>query len=322
MTAMAVRFISEAQVATLLTERAVRELMERTLRAAALGHGGGPLRGMVAVPNGWFAAMPAAIDLPGLRGLGAKLVSAFPGNGRLGKPTHLATIALFNHDDGNLVALVAGETITARRTAAVSVVATNALARRPRGRLAILGCGTQGRVHLEAFADAGSIESLALWSRTRANADALALHAEELGIEQVSVTETAARAASGADVVVTATGSPTPIVDAADLAPGAHVNAVGACIPDRRELPSGLIAESALYVDSLAGARAEAGDFILAAKELERELAVTELGSVLAGENRADRSSRFTVFESLGIGIEDVACAAYVLREAQPDSHD
>ncbi|MBC5811309.1 MAG: ornithine cyclodeaminase family protein [Candidatus Eremiobacteraeota bacterium] len=306
--------MDEDTVARILTPAIARDLMRATLMSAARGTSHGPVRNVIALEAGWFGTMPATIAVGGLGGLGAKLVTAFPANGAAGLPSHHAAIVLFAPDTGAPLAVVAGETITERRTAAVSVVATEKLATRPRGRLAVLGCGVQGRAHLHAFLDAGFPSSIALWSRTRAHAEALACEAADAGVA-LEIVHRVSDAVSGADVVVTATAATDPLFAAHEVADGAHVNAVGACAASRRELPAALMAEGAIYVDSAEAARIEAGDLLLAERELGTPLAIAgELGAVLAGQKARDRAHRVSIFKSLGIGIEDVACAAYVLH--------
>lgn len=291
--------------------------MRDTLIARERNAAGGPLRAMAALGSERFlGAMPAWVETAGLQAAGAKVVLFFPHNAEAGMPTHRALIALFDARDATPLAIVEGETITARRTAAASVVATERLAARPRGRFAILGAGVQGIAHLEAFADTGAIESLAVWSRDSLKAHALADRARRLGIDTIEVGETPAAAAAGAGVVITATSTVDPILSEENLDEGTHVNAVGSCTPGCRELSTGIIAQAAVYCDSHEGAEKEAGDLILAARELGRErIEVTELGEMLAEPGRPVTPARFTIFESLGIGVEDVACAAYVLRE-------
>ncbi len=313
------RIIDEAQIAQLLTPAVTRRLMHAAFLADAEGRTNNPVRTVATVPSGWFAAMPAYVEADGMRALGAKLVAFFPGNAARGKPTHRATVAMFDPDDGELLALVAGETITERRTAAASVVATQRLAAKPAGRYAILGSGVQGRSHLVAFADTGSIESLTLWSPNASHAEALARRARELGIAATRVCATPAEAVRDADVVVTATGTTDPIVAGSDLKAGAHVNAVGACVPQRRELAGDVLARAALFVDSRDAALRESGDILLAMNELRRsDLVTAELGEMLAAPDRPvlDRPDAISVFKSLGLGIEDVICAAYALAHA------
>ena len=262
--------------------------------------------------------MPASVALADLSGVGAKLVTAFPRNAERGLATHQAIVAMFDPETGAPIGLVAGETITERRTAAVSVIATERLAKRPRGTLAILGAGAQGRAHLEAFLDAGLIERLQLWSRQREHAEALAAIARAHDLAAVVVAADPAVAVQGADVIVTATAAAAPLFQLRDVPDGAHVNAVGSCVPSRRELPADLVEAANVYVDSIDGAWRESGDLLLAASELGRERIriCAELGTMLAEPERNDPAKRVTLFESLGLGIEDVACAAYVLAHA------
>lgn len=287
--------------------------MRETLIASARNEARCPLRLVLPLGDAIFASMPAVVRLERLRALGAKLVTAFPGNAERGLPTHQAAVLLCDPETGAFEALVAGETITTMRTAAVSLVATQRLARRPCGTLAILGAGVQGRAHAEAFHAGGSIERLHIWSQSASSGQALAKWAAEAGI-RAEVRSTPSDCVRDADVIVTATGSGEPLFAADDVPDGAHVNAVGACLPTRRELPAELVAEAAVYADSYAGAEREAGDLILAARDLgaTRVVVRAELGEMLADPARAVHSGRVTIFESLGLGIEDVACAAFV----------
>lgn len=317
-----VRVVDEAEVAALLTPEVVRGLMHSVFVAEAEGRTNNPIRAMAAVPSGWFAAMPAYVDTGALTGLGAKLVAFFPENGSRGKPTHRATIAMLDPYDGELLGLVGGETITERRTAAVSVVATHRLARKPKGRYAILGSGVQGRSHLIAFNDAGLVETLAIWSPNAGNAEALASVARSLGISGVRVAATPADAVRDTDVVVTATSTTEPLLASNALSAGVHINAVGSCVPQRRELESSVIARASVYADSRGAALRESGDILMAMRELGRDDLVTaELSAMIAEPERAalTGTADITVFKSLGLGIEDVICAAYVLKYAAPE---
>ncbi len=298
--------LDEAAVEERLASLDLVGLMRDTLRAAALGDGGGPTRAVVPVEARlWFAAMPAFTR----NALGAKLVVAAPDNAARGLPTHRAVVVLFDRETGASTAWVEAEAITRDRTAAVSVVATQTLAARPQGHYAILGAGVQGRAHLDAFAKAGLLRSLTVWSRNDARADALVAHARALGIDARRA-ESADAAVREADVVTTCTGSATPLLAAESVADGAHVNAVGACVADRRELPGALVGAAALVVDDVSAAKAESGDIVLAVAEGAASWnGVVSLGDVLA-DRAAPRSGRVSVFISLGLGVEDVATAA------------
>jgi alanine dehydrogenase len=305
--------LDEAEVARRLRNVDLVALMRETLREAAFGQGHSPVRAATTTPEGvWFAAMPAWTGAA-YRAIGAKLVVAVPGNAERELPTHRAVVVLLQPRTGAFEAWIEAEELTRARTAAVSVVATQALARTPRGAHAILGAGAQGHAHLAAFAAAGMVRRLTVWSRTSAHADALAQAARARGID-VRVAHDADDTVRDADVITTCTAGAEPLFTAEAVADGVHVNAVGACIATKRELPARLVGEAALVVDDLAAARAEAGDIVLAVADgaASWDGAVT-IGEVLA-ETAAPRAGRVSVFVSLGIGIEDVATAAAVVR--------
>ena len=304
--------LAEAKVERRLGAVDLVTLMEATLRSAASGDGGGPERASFTTPDRvWFSAMPAWAAVPHAA-LGAKLVVAVPANAARGLPTHRAVVVLLDPQTGAPIAWIEAEALTRARTAAVSVVATRALARRPHGAHAILGAGAQGAAHVNAFARAGLAERFAIWSRDGARAAALARAAHALGIE-ARVGRDADDAVRGADVVTTCTASAQPLFDAASVADGAHVNAVGACVAAKRELPGRLVGDSALVVDDVAAAREEAGDIVLAVAEGSAAWdGIASLGDILAGR-AAPRTGRLSIFDSLGLGVEDVAAASAIL---------
>lgn len=286
-------------------------LMAHTLRAAARGEAGGPVRASLTTRDGvWFAAMPAWCG--GKEpALGAKLVVAMPRNAARGMPTHRAVILLLDPHTGAPHAWVDGERLTGARTAAVSVVATETLAARPRGVHAILGAGTQARAHIDAYARGGLAKHLIVWARDASRAEALAAYARTRGIA-TDVARTADDAVQAADVVTTCTASAEPLFGAGAIAVGAHVNAVGACVATKRELPGALVGAASLVVDDAPAARAEAGDIVLAVADGDASWdGVVTLGQVLDGA--VPRAGRATVFVSLGVGVEDVAAAAAIV---------
>ena len=304
--------LNEAEVERRLKSIDLVALMEATLRSAARGDGGGPVRAAFTTRDGvWFGAMPAWVAAP-RAALGAKLVVAMPANAARGLPTHRVVVVLLDPATGAPVAWVDAEALTRARTAAVSVVATDALARRPRGAHAILGAGAQGAAHVEAFARAGLLERLAIWSRDGARAAALVEAARALGVDARRAGD-AGEAVHGADVVTTCTASAHPLFDASFVADGAHVNAIGACVATKRELPAALVGGAALVVDDVAAANAEAGDVVLAVAEGAASWdGVASLGDILAGL-ASPRAGRVSLFESLGLGVEDVAAAAAIV---------
>jgi ornithine cyclodeaminase len=249
---------------------------------------------------------------------GLKVVCIFPDNPARGLDTHQGAVELFDGQTGQLRAVLNASAITAIRTAAVSAVATRVLAREDARELAILGAGAQGRSHLEALAAVRPFERARIWSRTAEHAHASA--AEARTPFPVNVASSPAEAVRGAHVIVTATASPTPIVAREWLSDGAHVNAVGACLPTTRELDTATVADAALFVDRRESALAEAGDVVLAIEEgaIGRDHIRAELGEVLAGERGGrDSTDELTVFESLGLAVEDLAAAEFLYRRAR-----
>ena len=290
-------YLDEEQVASLLRIEDLLPAMERALVDLSAGEIVQPARQMLKtpVPASYFASMPAA----GAVGMGAKLVSIYPGNAALGLPTHLALILLFSPETGEPLAVMDGRLITEMRTAAVSAVATRALARPDARVLTILGSGVQAHSHVEALRLVRNFDEIRVWSR---DAEHATRFAEAVGGRAMGAEE----AVRGADVVVTATADTAPILKGAWLAPGAHVNAIGWSGPNGRELDDAAMQESVLIVDSREGASRESGDVLLSGAKIH-----AEIGDVLSG-TVAVPEGRTTVFKSIGMAVEDVAAAKVV----------
>jgi thiomorpholine-carboxylate dehydrogenase len=256
------------------------------------------VRSIVPVPQyrGFMGIMPAVYgDV-----MGAKLVNLFPENASRGLHTHQAVIAVFSAETGEPLAMMDGRLITEMRTAAVSAVATKLLSRPDAKSLAILGSGVQARSHFRALSLVRKFTDVRVWSRTPQNARVLA--------EQIAAKTTSAEeAVRGADVVVTVTGSPVPVLRGSWLKPGALVNAVGAVGTKNRELDDDAM-RGAVIVDSREAAMKESGDILLANAPI-----YAELGEVLAGTKPLP-SGEITVFKSLGLAVEDLAAARLVLQ--------
>jgi alanine dehydrogenase len=291
--------LEENAVGRLLRMAEVIPAMERALADFSSGTVVQPVRTMLPVAEyqGFLGLMPAYTG----SALGTKLVTFYPRNTDV--PTHHATILLFKPETGEPLVTMDGRHITEVRTAAVSAVATDHLARPDASVLAIIGSGVQARSHLEALRLVRELREIRVWSPRRA-----AAFAEEHGVDATASAEEAVR---GADVVVTATTSPTPVLSGEWLSPGAHVNAVGAPRPDWRELDDEVLHRSRVYVDSREAALKESGD-VLAAREV-----FAEIGQVAAGTKPGRRSAEeVTLFKSLGLAVEDVATAELVYRKA------
>lgn len=291
--------LEESAVGRLLHMEEVIPAMERALADFSSGTVVQPVRTMlpVAEHQGFLGLMPAYTG----SALGAKLVAFYPRNTSV--PTHYATILLFEPETGEPLVTMDGRLITEVRTAAVSAVATDHLARGGASVLAIIGSGVQARSHLEALRLVREFREVRVWSPRRA-----AAFAEEHGVDAAASAEEAVR---GADVVVTATTSPTPVLSGEWLSPGAHINAVGAPRPDWRELDDEVLRRAKVYVDSREAAMKESGD-VIAAREV-----LAEIGEVVSGAEQARRSlEEVTLFKSVGLAVEDVATAELVYRNA------
>lgn len=261
----------------------------------------------------YYGVMPAAsVDDDGRGTMGAKLVTVYHANHEKGLPSHLATIILMDPTTGGLVALLDGRYITEARTAAVSAVSVDRLARPDARVLAILGSGVQARSHLQAIRHVRDLRAVRVWSPRADHRDRFAREmTAECGVPVWSADD-AASAVRDADIVVLTTASPTPVVSTTDIAAGTHICAVGACRPTQREMPGPLVAASRLFVDSREAALVEAGDIVLPISEglmSERHIA-GELGDVVAGQcDGRRRADEITIFKSLGMAVEDVVAA-------------
>jgi thiomorpholine-carboxylate dehydrogenase len=234
--------------------------------------------------------------------MGIKLVTFYPENAGTHLPTHMAVIALFDPKTGEPLALMDGRYITEIRTAAVSAVATDALAPRNPKVLTLLGAGVQAQAHFEMLRRVRRFEEVRVWNHHPEKAQRFA---EAHGTKAMEL-EAAVR---DADVIVTATSAREPVLKGEWLKSGAHVNAVGASRPDWRELDDEAM-RNVVIVDSYEGARKESGDVILSGAT-----PFAELGEILNGTKRIEPGAT-TIFKSLGMAVEDVAAAKLVYEAA------
>jgi ornithine cyclodeaminase/alanine dehydrogenase-like protein (mu-crystallin family) len=294
-------FLEEKQVRQHLRMEELIPAMEKALIDFSAGKVTQPVRSVITVdpPGGFFGMMPALTP----EGLGLKIVTFYTSNAQLGIPTHMATIFLVDPATGAPLAVMDGRLITEMRTAAVSAAATKLLAPADAKVLALLGSGVQARSHAEALRLVRQFEEVRVWSPTTAHAEQFA---EEIGAKAMSAEE----AVRDADVVVTATNSKMSILCGAWLKPGCHINAVGACRPDWRELDDDAM-RNVVFVDSREGAMKESGDIILSGAEIH-----AELGEVFAGKV-PPRANETTIFKSLGMAVEDIAAALLAYRVAR-----
>ena len=296
--------LDEAAVRKHLRMQELIPAMERALRALSAGEVVQPVRVVVPITRhgGFLGSMPAYAGGT----LGIKVVTFYPNNRSV--PTHHALILLFRPETGEPLAVMDGRLITEMRTGAVSAVATRLLARPDSSVLAILGSGVQAQSHLEALRLVRQFREIRVWSPNNASA-----FAERSGVRLARSAEDAVR---GADVVVIATTSRTPVLSGEWLSPGTHINAVGAVRPDWRELDDAVVGNAKLYVESREAASRESGDVIAAGAIF------AEIGEV-AGQTKPGRRStkELTLFKSVGVAVEDLASAELVYREALATRH-
>jgi ornithine cyclodeaminase/alanine dehydrogenase-like protein (mu-crystallin family) len=297
------------------------EAMADALAGLARGELFQPLR-MIVRPKdaaGLMAMMPA------YRGgtepaFGVKAIGIFPGNTAKGKDTHQGAVVLFDGETGELTAIVNAAAVTAIRTAAVSGVATRLLARDDAAELALVGSGIQARSHLAAVAAVRPLRHVRVASRHPANAQRFAEEMRPRYRFLIEPVETVEEAVRGADVVATVTDSVEPVVKREWIAPGAHLNVVGASVATRREVDSATMAAASLFVDRRESTVNEAGDYLMALQEgaITPDHIRAELGELLTGA-KPGRTSRdeITLFKSLGLAVEDLAAASLACRRAR-----
>ena len=317
---MRILVVSQDEVSRLLPMAGCMEAMAAVLRALTEGEALLPLRTVLRLPGGAgaFGVMPAYLAKP--PAIGLKAITVFPGNEGTAYDSHQGAVLLFDTDHGRLLAVMDASSITAIRTAAVSGVATRALAREDAGDLALLGTGVQAMTHLESMLLARRIRRIRAWSRQEESVARFAARAAERFGVAVEPAASAQAAVAGADLICTVTASREPVLEGAWIAPGAHVNAVGSSIRTSRELDTEAMRRAALFVDRRESTLNEAGDFLIAKSEgaIGDGHIRAELGEVLLGRHAGRTSAEeVTVFKSLGLAVEDVASAHHIHEAAR-----
>jgi len=304
--------LTRAEVEELLDLDRLLDALVRAHAELSAGSASLPPRVAAFSAKGLLGAMPGYLPAAGL---GAKLVSLFPQN-RAPLPSHQAAILLFDADTGLVTGFMDGTYITAMRTAATAALAARHAAREDARVLAILGTGVQARSHIEALPLVRDFQEIRVWSPNPVHVQSFVAGAAR----PVRGCSTAADAVRGADVVVLATGSTTPVIQSDWVGPGAHVIGVGACRPNQREMDPALVARATLVVDSRAAAMVEAGDILLAIRDGHITAAHihAELGEIASGAKPGRRSpDEITIFKSLGLAIEDVVSAGLAYRRVK-----
>jgi ornithine cyclodeaminase len=252
--------------------------------------------------------------------LGVKLVTVFPRNRERGVATVSALYVLLDGATGHPRALIDGEALTLRRTAAASALAAGYLARKDSVSLLVIGTGTLAAHMARGHCAVRPIGKLLLWGRTPERAHALAAQLRDEGLPAQALADLAQGLAQ-ADIVSCATTATEPVVRGALLRPGTHVDLVGGFTPQMREADDELIVRAEIFVDSYAGALSEAGDLVqpLASGVLVRERVRAELAELVAGTHPGRKGpDEITLFKSVGTALEDLCAARLVLECAAP----
>ena len=301
----------------LRTEDCIR-LMEKTLREEYAGVFTQYLRHVTPLPTEGILGFMPACSQEGY--FGAKVLSVYPQNSRQGFPSHQGVILLFENKNGRLLAAVDATEVTRIRTGAVSAVASRILARPNSSALALLGTGEQAVSHLEAMNCVFPLKEVYIWNRSYAKAELFCRKNAALApAARLIPTDCVREACQNADIVCTLTQSKDPLFSRADLKAGTHVCAVGSCTKDTRELDSQTVRDSRFFCDKEESVFAEAGDFVIPLQEgtIEKSHLLGSLGALLAGDIPGRLSpDDITVFESLGLAVEDLACAIHLFRAA------
>lgn len=324
--------LNHDEVVELLPMKECIAVMREALIALDAGEAHQPLRTIIKPPaaKGVMGLMPAYMS-QGISGgtsdhqaaFGLKAICVFNGNPARGLDSHQGGVLLFSAETGELQAMMNASAITAIRTAAVSGVATDLLARAEAGNLALIGTGVQAHAHLAAMAEVRSVKRCRVASRHVENASKFADEMKgnfSIAFEPV---ETVEEALDGADLIVTATTAVEPIVKREWISAGSHLNLVGSSFAKAREVDSATMAAASLFVDRRESTINEAGDYLMAVRDgvIGAEHIRAELGEVLTGKKPGRTSpAEMTLFKSLGIAIEDLFAAEYLYRRAKEEN--
>ncbi len=319
--------LSGQDVHALLGYNDCAEAMRGALSALASGRAQQPLRTVIAPDGaaGLMALMPSYLTRESGPGsdresvYGLKAICITPANPAAGLDTHQGVVLLSSGTTGEPLALLNASAVTEIRTAAVSVVATELLARPDADQLAVIGTGVQARAHILALDGARRLSQIRVAGRDPGRGEQFAASFDGQTSVPVTACPSAREAVAGASIIVTATSSAQPVLSRDWIAPGTHINAIGACLPHQRELDTATVAAGVLFADRRESLLAESGDYVLAAADgaVTPDRVRAELGGILTGSATGRASAdEITIFESLGLAIEDLAAARRVYELA------
>ncbi len=304
--------VNAATIADALSPVQWIDVVEQSLRGVSDGTVVQDIRQILTLPDDQdrgrvLSMMFGAVRQPAF--FGAKVISVFPDNFSRGLDSHRGAVLLFDPDDGALIGLLHGGEITAARTAAASAVATRALARPESRVLTVLGYGEQAARHVDAISIIRPIEEVRCWGRDPVKAAAFV---KDIAIRhklRSVAASTVAEAVAGADIICTTTAAKEPVLTGDLLEPGMHLNVVGSSTVDYREVDTGVVVRSSIWVDYRPMTDASASEYrqALAEGAIDANHLVGEIGAALNGTLRRRTDAReITMFKSLGMPAEDL----------------
>lgn len=307
--------VEEKQVRALLTPEKCMQAMKQALMDLESGKCEMPLRSIHVLPNtAKFGFMPAYVG----DYFGAKVISAFPPNMGTAYPSHIGYVMLFEGEHSTVAALVEAGSITEIRTGAVSAVATEMLARPDAHNLALIGAGAQARSHMAAISLIRDIEQVTVYDLNRDAAERFAAQTRAQYQVEVRVCDSAAEAVQDADIICTLCPAKEAYLTRDMVKPGAHINAVGTFTPTTREVASDLVAAARLYTDYTPSTVKESGEYLIPLQEglITPAHIRGSVGELLLGKVEGRQcSDDITIFDALGLAVEDVASARAVYLE-------
>jgi ornithine cyclodeaminase len=309
------RLIDAAEVRANLTYEVCIPVVRAAMIALSAGETRQLLRSIMHFEDGrMFGVMPGAMG--DQAAFGAKVLSVFPKNFEVGRPSHQGVVLMFDPVTGELACVAEAREVTAIRTASASAVATDALARADASRLAILGYGEQAETHVRAISKVRRLARVTVWGRSAERAKAFAERvSSEVGVA-VSASPTAEAAVAEADIICTVSAAAEPILKGAWVAPGTHVNLVGSSFAGPVEVDHDLVVRARFIADYREGVLKQGAEF-LKAKEaglVGDDHVVGEIGQVLAGTLPGRQSAdQITAYKSLGHIVQDLASVQALL---------
>ncbi len=314
--------INKKEAEALLTFEDAIKAMREVFAAISQGDAIMLQREMIKHENGnALAVMPASMKDKGITG--SKII-IFPGKQTRKAGTNQGVFPLFSIDTGALLAITDAEAMTVIRTAAASALATDILALKEASSLCILGTGKQGLAHAEAICLVRNIKNIYLWNKNRdTGRAAVKRFQEKLGIS-VAYFENSGDAVKNADIICTTSKAHEPILFGKDIKEGAHINAVGACSSKIREIDTEVLKRAKVFCDKKEACFKDAGDLLIPLEkgEIHKDIVIGEIGQIILGESQGRTSNvEITLFESVGLSVQDLASAWLIYEKALKSGH-